>query len=114
MFHLLPAAPHGTPEIDTTELQTLREDPQHVQVVDVREPNEWAEGHIAGAIHIPLGELGLRKEELDRDRAVVTVCRSGRRSLTAADALLASGFTQVASLAGGMNAWSAPRNEHGS
>ena len=76
-----------------------------VQVVDVREPNEWAEGQIPGAIHIPLNEVAARSRELDPARPVVTVCRSGRRSLDAAAALLDAGFTDVASLAGGMIAW---------
>jgi len=75
------------------------------QIVDVREPDEWAAGHIPGAHHIPLGDLGRRMGELKADRPVITVCRSGRRSLTAAEALLKSGFTDAASLAGGMIAW---------
>lgn len=104
-FNLLRRAEHRTPEIDTAELVRLRRDDDTVQVVDVREPDEWASGRIPGAVHVPLGELGLRKGELDPSRPVVAVCRSGRRSITAADALRGAGFGQVASLAGGMNAW---------
>ena len=58
-----------------------------VQVVDVREDDEWAAGHIDGARHIPLGRLTARAGEIDRDRPVVTVCRSGSRSGKAAQYL---------------------------
>lgn len=75
------------------------------QIVDVREPDEWTEGHIAGAVHIPLGDLLQRAGELDPNRPVVTVCHLGGRSLIAAEALSNAGFQDVASMAGGMAAW---------
>ncbi|HEX5589459.1 MAG TPA: rhodanese-like domain-containing protein [Candidatus Limnocylindrales bacterium] len=74
-------------------------------VLDVREPSEWAEGHIPGAVLIPLGELGSRLAEVPRDRQVVVVCRSGNRSAQGRDILLGAGFPAVTSLAGGMNDW---------
>ena len=76
-----------------------------VQIVDVREPDEWAAGHIRGALHIPLGDLERRTGELDAARPVIAVCQSGRRSLIAAEQLIQRGFGDTASLAGGMNAW---------
>lgn len=76
-----------------------------LQIIDVREPDEWQSGHIPGAIHIPLGELGARFAEIDPERAIVTICRSGRRSLSAAKQLHKAGFGDVKSLAGGMLAW---------
>ena len=76
-----------------------------VQIVDVREPDEWAEGHIPEAVLIPLGQLPARTGELDPERPVVVVCRSGNRSLTGADILLRAGFRDAKSLAGGMIAW---------
>ena len=72
-------------------------------ILDVREPSEWAEGHIAGATLIPLGELAARVGELPRDRSIVVVCRSGNRSAQGRDILLAAGFTSVTSMARGMN-----------
>lgn len=75
------------------------------QIVDVREPDEWAEGHIPAAIHIPLNDLATRAGEVEQDKPVIVVCRSGRRSLTGADTLLKAGFTDVKSLAGGMVDW---------
>lgn len=75
-----------------------------VQVVDVRYPNEWEAGHIEGAVHIPQDELDDRLSELSRDRPIVTVCRSGSRSATAAEQLAAEGF-RAESLDGGLLAW---------
>ena len=76
------------------------------QIVDVREAAEVADGMIAGARHIPLGDLGARMGELDKARPVVAVCRSGRRSAAAADQLSAAGFTAY-TMTGGMLDWSA-------
>lgn len=78
-----------------------------VQVVDVREPSEWNAGHMARAVLIPLGSLAFRKNELDPSRPVITVCRSGKRSLAAVDVLQDAGFPEVKSMAGGMLAWQA-------
>ena len=76
-----------------------------VQVVDVREPDEWATGAIPGSVLMPMGEVWARHHELDTSIPVVTVCHSGVRSLFSAAELLAAGFTDVRSLAGGMVAW---------
>jgi sulfur dioxygenase len=80
-----------------------------VQIVDVRELNEWhdAEGHIPGALHVPLADLAQRLSTLDRQRPVVAVCRSGTRSAQASLMLARAGFAQVANLAGGMLRWHA-------
>ncbi len=72
------------------------------QLVDVREPDEVATGMLPGAIHIPLGDLPHRLGELDRDRRVVLLCRSGGRSTQAAEYLTAVGFGDVVNLTGGM------------
>ncbi len=72
-------------------------------VVDVREPHEWAAGHIHGAVHRPLG--GLDPDELPRDRPVLTICRSGGRSSSAARALAEAGHRDVVNLSGGLTAW---------
>ncbi|MBW0109381.1 rhodanese-like domain-containing protein [Pseudonocardia sp. KRD-182] len=71
-------------------------------LLDVREPEEWRIGHIADAVHIPLGDL--RPESLPRDRVVIAVCRSGNRSGKATAALTAAGV-DVRNMAGGMKAW---------
>ena len=79
-------------------------------ILDVREPDEWAAGHIPGATLIPLGQLTARAGEVPADREVVVVCRSGNRSAQGRDILRAAGLTQVTSMAGGMNAWTAAGN----
>lgn len=73
--------------------------------VDVREPDEWNDGHMPGAVHIPLGDLHRRGNELPQDRKIVTVCHSGQRSLYAVDTLNALGYDDVKSMAGGMIEW---------
>lgn len=90
---------HGVP---TT---TVHDVPHDAVVVDVREPNEWAAGRAPNAIHIPLGELPSRLEELpDTDDTIAIVCRSGGRSARAVAWLTMQGF-DVANLEGGMRAW---------
>jgi len=80
--------------------------PAEPTVLDVREDDEWAAGHIDGAIHIPLTELPGRLHELpDADRLVV-ICRSGARSARATTYLQQIGIEAV-NLDGGMKAWSA-------
>lgn len=74
------------------------------QLVDVREPAEWAAGHIEGAIHIPMGQLGQRRDELADDRTIVAVCRSGNRSGQVVAALRDAGY-DAENLDGGMKAW---------
>jgi len=80
-----------------------------IQIIDVREPAEFADdlGRIAGAKLIPLSGLSSRLDEIDRARPVVTVCRSGARSAQAVVLLQKAGFTEVANLAGGMLRWRA-------
>ncbi len=72
--------------------------------LDVREDEEWAAGRIAGALHIPLGELGARQAEIPRERRIVCVCRSGSRSAAVTEALVRAGY-EAENLAGGLKAW---------
>ena len=103
-FELVSAPDGGTPEIDVAEAQRVWADGS-AQLVDVREPREWENARIPGTTHIPLGDLVQRRNELDPTRPVVALCHSGVRSLTATDDLLAHGFSEVASLRGGIVAW---------
>ena len=75
-------------------------------LVDVRQPEEYEAGHIPGAVLISLGELEARQDELDRNRRIITYCRSGRRSMAAAITLCGLGFKNVQHLEGGILAWS--------
>src|SRR5688572_9932794 len=76
-------------------------------VVDVRERDEWAEGHIPGAVHIPRGSLESRIEGVvpDRSQTVVVYCGSGSRSIFAAKTLEELGYENILSLAGGFTDW---------
>lgn len=76
-------------------------------IVDVREPAEYAAGHIPGSRLMPLGTLGARLMDLPRDQEIVLVCRSGGRSGRATQFLLQSGF-QAVNMPGGMLAWRGP------
>lgn len=75
-----------------------------VQLLDVREAYEWAAGRIPDAVHIPMGHLNARVDEIARDRLVVCVCRVGNRSQAVTDALNRAGF-EAANLDGGVVAW---------
>jgi len=87
----------------------LEEHAPAVQILDVREPEEFTGplGHIQDARLIPLGELAERAGELSRDRPIVAVCRAGGRSAQATVILQQAGFKEVANLTGGMLRWRA-------
>jgi len=91
------------PTVSVAEAAALRD--AGALILDVREPDEWAAGHIPGATLIPLGELAGRLGELPRDESIVVVCRSGNRSAQGRDLLLGAGFPAVTSLDGGMTDW---------
>jgi rhodanese-related sulfurtransferase len=76
-------------------------------VLDVREPDEWAQVHIPGAVLIPLGELPGRLAEVPRDRDVVVVCRTGHRSDIGRTMLRQAGFSRATSMDGGVTEWQA-------
>ena len=79
-----------------------------LQLVDVREPHEWDITNLAdlGARLLPLGQLNARRRELDPDRPVVLICRTGARSADAARELHRAGFREVWNMVGGMQRWS--------
>ena len=89
----------------------VADNPGRAQLLDVREPAEFTGslGHIAGARLVPLGSLMQRTSEIEKDRPVVVVCRSGARSAHATLMLRNAGFAKVANLAGGMLRWRAQR-----
>jgi rhodanese-related sulfurtransferase len=74
-------------------------------VVDVREPWEYRQGHVPGAVLIPLGQLSSRLNELDPERPVAVICASGSRSQSAAALLGQKGFKTVYNVSGGTSAW---------
>lgn len=92
-------------EVSVSDASALRD--SGAFILDVRQPEEWVEGHIPNATLIPLGELASRISELPQGQEIVVVCRSGNRSQQGRDILLEAGFEQVTSMAGGMNQWTA-------
>jgi rhodanese-related sulfurtransferase len=92
-------------EITPTEFVARRERGESLTLLDVREDWELGVASVPDVVHIPMGEVADRLGELDRDREVVVLCRSGRRSLQVASFLQQNGFRAV-NLAGGILAWS--------
>ena len=86
------------PEVMSTDL------PAGVFLLDVREDDEWAAGHAPEAVHVRLGELSARTEEIPQDQEVYVICRSGARSAYAAQALAGAGWNTV-NVADGMTGW---------
>ena len=113
--HLVAAARKQIHEVTAAELLALQE--SGAPIVDVREPDEFADGHLPGAVNIPRGLLEFEvdghpavnyetAEALShRERPVVLYCLSGGRSALAAEALTRLGFTSPVSLAGGILHW---------
>lgn len=89
-------------EISREEAQKLVQD--GAQLVDVRAEHEWDAGRIGAAVHMPLGELSDRADEVDRGRPVILYCRGGNRSTMAAEALEAAGYA-AAKLSEGIVGW---------
>lgn len=76
-----------------------------MEVLDVRTPEEYAEGHLKEAKLVPLQDLDARLDELDKDTPYVLICRSGNRSGQAQEILKAAGFAKTYNTLGGMNEW---------
>lgn len=95
---------NGIRQYSTAELKTLLGD-KTTQVIDVRTPEEYAEGHIPDVPLHPMQEVADWINGLQPDKSYVFVCRSGARSQRVAEFLKANGFSEVANYDGGMLAW---------
>ncbi|MGH7393434.1 MAG: MBL fold metallo-hydrolase [Candidatus Rokuibacteriota bacterium] len=93
------------PQITVYDLAEWLEERRDVLVVDVREPFEWREGHIDGALHLPMLEAAGRLAELPRDRPKAVLCAGGLRSSTVISALRRLGVEGWHNVTGGMTAW---------
>jgi rhodanese-related sulfurtransferase len=104
-----PGSFNGSPTLDAELLAQEMRSGRKLVIVDVRNKDEFCEGHIAGARWIPIHQLVARASEITTDRSAPVVCvsRSGRRAEIAAAALRLAGFPEVATLAGGMHRWTA-------
>lgn len=77
-----------------------------IQLIDVREIDEYEAGHIPGITHISLSQFVARTNEIDPEKEVICVCRSGNRSGTACEYLSSLGYEKLHNMVGGMNKWS--------
>lgn len=98
---MLTSAP-SVPEVD---LPAQAERSPRSVLLDVREPDEYAIGHVPGAVNIPQAELASKLDEIPQDRPLMVICQGGARSLRAAQFLKQIGYDHVVSIAGGTNAW---------
>ncbi len=94
-----------TAKVREIEIADLDAPPADAMLLDVREPEEYAQGHIPGAIILPQADLATRLEEIPRDRPVFVVCQAGMRSLRSTQFLQQMGYASVASVRGGTAAW---------
>ena len=98
--------PHASvPQITVHDLATMREERADLVVVDVREVAEWVDGHIAGAVNVPMSQALSRLGELPADRPKAVLCAGGLRSSSVISALRRAGLTDCYNVAGGMREW---------
>jgi rhodanese-related sulfurtransferase len=91
-------------EITPNEVELIVNEGTLVNIIDVRETDEAAQGKIPGAVNIPLGLVEFRMNELDKSKEYIMVCRSGGRSGSACQFLENQGFNAI-NMTGGMLAW---------
>jgi rhodanese-related sulfurtransferase len=101
----------SSPEVREVNLDELRARPSDAVVLDVREPEEFVNGHVPGAVNLPQAELATRLDEVPRDRPLFVICQGGFRSVRAAQFLSQCGLSDVASVKGGTGAWRAAGGE---
>ncbi len=98
--------PQAVPALDPLYADIRRRDTARPAVlVDIRERDEFMAVRVEGSLFIPMSQLGVRLDEIPRDRPVMLICASGSRSTSATAYLLQSGWTDVGSVAGGIDGW---------
>jgi len=111
--NLVSDAKSNITEVSASKVRQVSQDKTYL-IVDVREPGEFAQGHINGAINVPRGVLEFRADPnypggipslYDKSAVIILYCRSGARSALAAQSLTILGYKAVVSMAGGFLAW---------
>jgi glyoxylase-like metal-dependent hydrolase (beta-lactamase superfamily II)/rhodanese-related sulfurtransferase len=97
----------ASPDVEALGIEAIDSAPANTVLLDVREPEEFAHGHVPGALNVPQADLATRLGEIPRDRPIMTICQSGMRSLRSAQFLRQQGFERVATVVGGTAAWRA-------
>lgn len=100
---LLPRGGYG--DVTVQEARRLIEDKPGLVILDVRTASEYEEGHIEGAVNIPVQELSVRYDELSIEDELLVYCRTGNRSAQAVDILLDLGFTKIHHMDEGITGW---------
>jgi adenylyltransferase/sulfurtransferase len=98
-------SPATVREIQPSQLAQRLERGEKLEIIDVREPYEWAIGHIPGARLVPLSQIGDEIPRLDKRRETILYCKVGARSALAAQQLASAGVADVRNLAGGILRW---------
>jgi glyoxylase-like metal-dependent hydrolase (beta-lactamase superfamily II)/rhodanese-related sulfurtransferase len=97
----------ASPPVSEVGVEELEARPPEADLLDVREPEEYAHGHVPGAVNLPQADLATRLAEVPRGGPVYLICQGGFRSLRAAQFLRQRGFEDVVSVKGGTDAWRA-------
>ena len=98
--------PTAVPALDPLYADIRRRDPvRPALLVDIRERDEFLAVRIEGALFMPMSQLGVRLDELPKDRPILLICASGSRSVNATGYLLQNGWDDVGSVAGGIDGW---------
>ena len=100
---LLPRGGYG--DVTVQEARRLMEDKPDLVILDVRTASEYEEGHIEGAVNIPVQELSARFDELSSEVELLVYCRTGNRSAQAVDILEDVGFTKIYHMDAGITGW---------
>lgn len=95
-------------EITPEKAAQMMKENKDLQLIDVREREEYMEEHIRGITLIPLSQLDVRHQEIDKDKDTVLICRSGGRSSRACEYLAGMGHKRLFNMNGGMMAWEGP------
>jgi len=101
----LAAGPAPVPISQDTLLERQQKGDEAAFVLDVRSPEEYASGHVPGAVNIPYDQIASRIAEVPKDQDVVLYCKSGRRAGIAAEVLAGQGYTRLQHLEGDIVAW---------
>ncbi|MEC1435743.1 sulfurtransferase TusA family protein [Bacillus spizizenii] len=102
--HSSESAP-SIPEVSLEVFKQKVESDEPLNILDVREVDEYEDAHIPGVVHIPLGEVEKRSNELNKDDEIYIICHSGRRSEMAAQTMKKQGFKKVINVVPGMRDW---------
>ncbi len=91
----------GIKQITPRELEQKK----GMMILDVRSDKEYEQGHIPGAVHVPLSDIGDKVKKLKKDKDLVVYCRSGNQSIWAIKRLMGMGYKNLYNLKGGYSAW---------